>query len=157
MIFYLLHSSLHCVLYYFSIFNDITISCVYLFLTPNSRSAFRAGVSLNIHSFIHSFTTIVSSAGTLTELNLVPHCAYKLEKPVHFTFKMKQHSKYLRVFVEENIRHFCPVIRIVHSYFSFSNPQFVVSDLTWRNRKYFNDLNKKQFKQHKILNISRNI
>ena len=29
-------------------------SCIYLFLTPNSRSAFRAGVSLNIHSFIHS-------------------------------------------------------------------------------------------------------
>ena len=26
--------------------------CVYLFLTPNSRSVFRAGVSLNIHSFI---------------------------------------------------------------------------------------------------------
>ena len=25
----------------------------YLFLTPNSRSVFRAGVSLNIHSFIH--------------------------------------------------------------------------------------------------------
>ena len=30
-----------------------TISCIYLFLTPNSRSVFRAGVSLNIHSFIH--------------------------------------------------------------------------------------------------------
>ena len=32
----------------------ITISCVYLFLTSNSRSVFCAGVSLNIHSFIHS-------------------------------------------------------------------------------------------------------
>ena len=32
----------------------ITISCIYLFLTPNSRSVFCAGVSLNIHSFIHS-------------------------------------------------------------------------------------------------------
>ena len=31
----------------------ITISCIYLFLTPNSQSAFRVGVSLNIHSFIH--------------------------------------------------------------------------------------------------------
>ena len=31
------------------------ISCIYLFLTSNSRSVFRAGVSLNIHSFIHSF------------------------------------------------------------------------------------------------------
>ena len=29
-------------------------SIINLFLTPNSRSAFRAGVSLNIHSFIHS-------------------------------------------------------------------------------------------------------
>ena len=28
-----------------------TIPCVYLFLTPNSRSVFRAGVSLNIHSY----------------------------------------------------------------------------------------------------------
>ena len=31
------------------------MSCVYLFLTPNSRSVFRAEVQLNIHSFIHSF------------------------------------------------------------------------------------------------------
>ena len=30
----------------------ITISCIYLFLTPNSQSVFRAGVSLNIDSFI---------------------------------------------------------------------------------------------------------
>ena len=37
---------------YFSIFNLITISCIYLVLTPNSRSVFRVGVSLNIHSFI---------------------------------------------------------------------------------------------------------
>ena len=29
-----------------------TISSIYLFLTPNSRSVFRAGMSLNIHSFI---------------------------------------------------------------------------------------------------------
>ena len=28
---------------------------IYVFLTPNSRSVFRAGVSLNIHSFFHSF------------------------------------------------------------------------------------------------------
>ena len=54
MIFYLLHSSLLCVLQYYTVFNYITISCIYLFLTPNSRSAFRAGVSLNIHSFILS-------------------------------------------------------------------------------------------------------
>ena len=54
-ILYLLHSSLHCVVWYFWIFNYMTISCIYLFLTPNSRSVFRAGVSLNIHSFIHSF------------------------------------------------------------------------------------------------------
>ena len=33
----------------------VTISCIYLFLTPNSRSVFCAGVSLNIQSFIHSF------------------------------------------------------------------------------------------------------
>ena len=33
-------------------------SCIYLFLTPNSRSVFRTGVSLNIHSFIHSKTAI---------------------------------------------------------------------------------------------------
>ena len=32
-------------------FDKQTISCVYLVLTPNSRSVFRAGVSLNIHSF----------------------------------------------------------------------------------------------------------
>ena len=30
----------------------LTISCVYLFLTPNSRSVFYAGVSLNIRSFL---------------------------------------------------------------------------------------------------------
>ena len=36
------------------IFNYITISSLYLFLTPNSRSVFCAGVSLNIHSFIVS-------------------------------------------------------------------------------------------------------
>ena len=35
----------------------IVIQNKHLFLTPNSRSAFRAGVSLNIHSFIHSFKT----------------------------------------------------------------------------------------------------
>ena len=45
------HSSLHCVLYFF-IYNYITISCIYLFPTPNSRFVFRAGVSLNFHSFI---------------------------------------------------------------------------------------------------------
>ena len=42
---------------YFLIFNFITISCIYLVLTPNSRSKTRAGVSLNIHSFIHSFVS----------------------------------------------------------------------------------------------------
>ena len=52
---YLLHSSLHCGFWYFSCFNYITFLCLYLFLTPNSRSVFCAGVSLNIHSFIHSF------------------------------------------------------------------------------------------------------
>ena len=36
----------------------ITISCIYLFLTPNSRSVFRDGVSLNIHSFIHSLFVV---------------------------------------------------------------------------------------------------
>ena len=36
----------------------ITISCFYLFLTPSSRSGFCAGVSLNIHSFIHSFMKV---------------------------------------------------------------------------------------------------
>ena len=35
----------------------ICISCIYLFLTPNIRSVFRAGVSLNIHSFILLFST----------------------------------------------------------------------------------------------------
>ena len=44
----------------FFMFNYITISCIYLFLTPNSRSVFRAGVSLNIHSFIHSLECEVS-------------------------------------------------------------------------------------------------
>ena len=38
-----------------TIFNYITISYIYHFWTPNSRSVFRAGVSLNIHSFIRSF------------------------------------------------------------------------------------------------------
>ena len=46
-IFYLLHSSLHRFLILF-IFNYITISCIYLFLTPNSRSVIKH------HSFIHS-------------------------------------------------------------------------------------------------------
>ena len=41
---------------YFSFFNYITILCLYHFLTPNSRSVFCAGMSLNIHSFILSFT-----------------------------------------------------------------------------------------------------
>ena len=44
-------------------FNYITISCIYLFLTPNSRSVFRAGVSLNIHSFIHSEHSVVQNRG----------------------------------------------------------------------------------------------
>ena len=52
---------------YFSIFYYITISCVYLFPTPNSRSVFHAKVWLNIHSFItviwrsfiHSFITVI--------------------------------------------------------------------------------------------------
>ena len=35
---------------------NIEANNIYLFLTPNSRSVFRAGVSLNVHSFIHSFT-----------------------------------------------------------------------------------------------------
>ena len=43
----------HCVFKKNSNNNLITISCIYLVLTPNSRSVFRAGVSLNIHSFIH--------------------------------------------------------------------------------------------------------
>ena len=49
-IFYLLHSSLcFIILYIFLKLYYITISCVYLFLTPNSQSVFRAGVSLNNH------------------------------------------------------------------------------------------------------------
>ena len=39
---------------HFSFVNYRTISGIYLFLALNSRSVFRAGVSLNIHSFIHS-------------------------------------------------------------------------------------------------------
>ena len=42
------------------------VSCIYLFLTPNSRSAFRAGVSLNIHSFIHSFTMLCNEGNVLS-------------------------------------------------------------------------------------------
>ena len=34
-----------------------------LFLTPNSRSVFRAGVSLNIHSFIHSCRQVLCHVG----------------------------------------------------------------------------------------------
>ena len=52
LIFYLLHRSLHWIFYYFLIFNYITISCDYLFLTPNSRSFSCWGVVK--HSFIHS-------------------------------------------------------------------------------------------------------
>ena len=38
----------------FYLYTLLTISCIiYLFLTPNSRSVFRAGVSLNTRSFIH--------------------------------------------------------------------------------------------------------
>ena len=42
----------HLIQLYYNIFNYTTISCIYLLLTPNSRSVFHAGVSLNIHSFI---------------------------------------------------------------------------------------------------------
>ena len=38
---------------------SLCAACVHLFLTPNSRSVFRAGMSLNIHSFIHSFIPCV--------------------------------------------------------------------------------------------------
>ena len=51
------HQSIHLFYFIFYLFNDTlntTISCIYPFLTPNSRSVFRARVSLNIHSFIHS-------------------------------------------------------------------------------------------------------
>ena len=37
---------------YMDITSQWPISCIYLFLTPNSRSVFRAGMSLNIHLFI---------------------------------------------------------------------------------------------------------
>ena len=45
---------------HFLVFINLTVPTLtpvwvfHLFLTPNNRSAFRAGVSLNIHSFIHS-------------------------------------------------------------------------------------------------------
>ena len=76
MIFYLLHSSLHCVFLILFLFNYITISCIYLFLTPNSRSVFCAGVSLNIHSFIHSF---LQNCNVQCEVSL-PIGSYKYEK-----------------------------------------------------------------------------
>ena len=53
----------------FSILNDITFSCIYLFLTPNSRSALRAGVSLNIHSFI---------SNSILSRNQSPVCGQRL-------------------------------------------------------------------------------
>ena len=46
------HWQLHCFIILLN-FNYITISCVYLFLTPNSH----AGVSLNIHSFMCHWLT----------------------------------------------------------------------------------------------------
>ena len=49
----------HCTAFYtvfffntFQFLSMITISCIYLLHTPNSRSVFHAGVLLNIHSFI---------------------------------------------------------------------------------------------------------
>ena len=46
-------------IWYLESHNLHTISCIYLFLTPNSRSVFRAGVSLNIHSFIPIIYTLM--------------------------------------------------------------------------------------------------
>ena len=57
----------------------ITISYIYLFLTPNSQSVFRAGVSLNIHSFI-----VIMHTPKLSDLsNLVQF------KWVHFNLKQE--------------------------------------------------------------------
>ena len=51
-----------CFLKYFSVFNLITISCIYLVLTPNSRSVFRAGGVVK-QSFIHCYTSCETLAG----------------------------------------------------------------------------------------------
>ena len=51
----------------------VQISFIHLFLTPNSRSVFRAGVSLNIHSFIHSFIHSLTCAHISPWLNPTGH------------------------------------------------------------------------------------
>ena len=70
-----------------SIFNLKNISCIYLFMTPNSRSVFRAGVSLNTHSLrgarcssvVRAFAHGAMGRGCgLIELFLVPASAPRL-------------------------------------------------------------------------------
>ena len=56
----------------------ITISCIYLFLTPNSRSVVRAGVSLNIHSFIRFMFTMMCFMFMIWNPAVFKHCRLQL-------------------------------------------------------------------------------
>ena len=103
MIFYLLHSSLHCV-FNTLFFNYITISCIYLFLTPNSRSVFRAGVSLNIHSFFHICflpgydMTLSAPLNLMMGVEAILNCTIKyakgMEDEVQFVSKVNPNITY---------------------------------------------------------------
>ena len=56
----------------------ITISCIYLFLTPNGRSVVRAGVSLNIHSFIRFMFTMMCFMFMIWNPAVFKHCRLQL-------------------------------------------------------------------------------
>ena len=66
--------------------NNITISCIYLFLTPNSQSVFHSGVLLNIHSFIRVETNRVKKERYLmTQDNI-----QIFDKNFFFKFRIRQ-------------------------------------------------------------------
>ena len=69
-----------------------TISCIYFVLTPNSRSVFRAGVSLNIHSFIHSCT-----CASIQHMSMCVRTMYGGGK-IHMHFK-KIHATFFQVYL----------------------------------------------------------
>ena len=122
----------------FSIFNNITISCVYLFLTPNSRSVFCAGVSLNIHSFIPLVGVLYSSI-------------FVMVSPYFWTFIF---SSVLSTFIFRFGPHF-------NASFSFSSSQTLVyivySKITARGPRHFGHAKEAELRRHSGQCVSENV
>ena len=97
---------------YTPLFRTPPISCIYLFPTPNSRSVFHAGVSLNIHSFIQSPQ---SPTPGLLGANWCPQDLFSLYFSIRFyvPFSTRLNSSTLAQYV--SVLHWIEIIRLLWS------------------------------------------